>query len=97
MGEVTVKTIYLGYDKYHLRSLACYDGRTIVCQESERATEVLNGLVAVGERVPGSQPVPYTNDDGVEVVVMVFSPWMYQVPYSDQAWEDLLSIEEAKT
>lgn len=90
--------IYLGYDIRNQRALARYDNHTIICQNNDRATEILNGLIAMGEKLPENQPISCDDDDGdVEVILLVQTPWMYQVQYSDQAWEDLLSVEEAKS
>lgn len=86
--------ILLGYDLARQVTIAQYQGRTIICDNSDRACEIVNGLCAVAEKIPPNEPVSLGKDEnGVEVVIQVQTPWMRMVRYSDQAWNDLLSVE----
>lgn len=98
MGKITLKEnnmIYLGYDLCNLRAVAHYNGQTIICQESERAAEIINGLCDVAEPLPRPELISSGAGD-VEVMFLPQTPYVYRVPYSDQAWKDLLSVEVAR-
>ena len=83
--------IYLGYDIMRQVCIARYQDATIVCEDSDRAAEILNGLCDVAEDLPRAQDAQ-GEVDGVEVVIVSHTPWMKAVQYSDQAWNDLLSV-----
>ncbi len=85
--------IYLGYDFLRQQCVASYKGDIIVCQNTDRADQILDGLCAVGEKLSRPQDISH-EEGGVEVVAMVQMPWAYTVKYSDQAWSDLLSVQE---
>jgi hypothetical protein len=56
---------------------------------------ILNGLCDVAENIPANESVALgTDDNGVEVIMMVHTPWVKSVQYSDQAWNDLLSVAD---
>ena len=89
--------IFLGYDIMRQATYALHQGSLIKCEDSERASQVLNGLTQVGEWLNAGKPVehqfgPMTDEDGVEVHVVIQTPWQLKVAYSDQAWNDLLEI-----
>ena len=80
--------IYLGYDPVCQAEIAMHNGTVIVCDGSQRASEILNGLCTVA--LPHPELHSAGVEDGVEIVVR--TPWMKTVQYSDQAWNDLLSV-----
>lgn len=86
------RRIYLGYDVERQLPMAMHEGTVIVCDKSRRATEIMIGLNAVARPLPQPE-ITLERIDGVEVVVEVRSSWLKTVQYSDQAWNDLLSIE----
>lgn len=71
--------IYLGYDHVRLQTVAHYKDQKLILQGTERANEIVNALWHNGE------DVPYDSQ---------FSMAIREVPYSEQAWSDLLSVAQ---
>lgn len=86
--------IYLGYDICHQQEIARYKDQRIILDGGDRMAEILNGLCAVGKKMPRPGPVSGGEFGDVEVIIIPQTPYVYQVPYSDQAWNDLLSVEK---
>jgi len=85
--------ILLGYNPLKQVDLAMWRGTVLTCDNSDRACEIINGLYDVSEKIPPNEPILLdTDENGIEVAVVVTSPWMRSVEYSDQAWNDLLSV-----
>ena len=86
--------ILLGYDIQRQATLAQYQGVTIALDDrrNPRAKEIFDGLLPIMQDLPKIKESGYQEGD-VEVAVVIQSPWTDAVPYSDQAWSDLLSIQ----
>lgn len=87
--------IYLGYDMCHQQTIARYKDQRIILEDGHRMKEIVDGLCAVGEKIPKTTLVSAGEFGDLEVVSLIQTPYVYQVPYSDQAWSDLLSVEKS--
>lgn len=88
--------IYLGYDPLNQGVFARHgDHRIFVPSNSgDRADEVLDGLAAVGTKLPRTMEIE--QPEGGEFNLIVFeNPYQYSVEFSEQAWKDLLEIGHA--
>ena len=75
--------ILLGYDGENQKHTAAYNGSVIrVDDRHPRVAPVFNGLISVGQKL--SIPKGF-----IPAVT-----WTHKVEYSDQAWSDLLEIED---
>jgi len=87
--------ILLGYDIRRQVTLARYQDVLIVCDDDHpRAREILNGLCAVAQNVPEPERESVNLQDDLEAVLIITTPWVKAVTYSDQAWSDLLLIQK---
>ena len=74
--------IYFGYDRLRQITVAVYREARIVCGTCSKANEIVCRLY------PGSRLIPGSSLIGVNGV----ESWMRFRPYSDQVWNDILSI-----
>jgi hypothetical protein len=95
--------IFLGYDPCRQGTWALIEEkgvRVYIANRNHRAREVINGLCAVGERLPDKQRLvaqgfEYHDDGAIDLVIQIREPWQVAVEYSDQAYQDLLEIADA--